>query len=211
MQLSDEDMVRRINRNLMPELRQCALLLEFAEPVKLPQLQDLTLVRLYREQQQNGEPDRFMLRVTDPAYHKRLSCHACGGGVRLAGSDAVYTCRNARCAMSGVRIAKLRHQGITAVRWHRSFVHHWEAVTVGGNVTVDFERLMDDDRPVEAKQQADAIVEAMQQQQVRQVPWLTRAIATLDRRYDDTVLAAAYRTVGALADQKGWKLATPAA
>jgi hypothetical protein len=189
-QLSDEELVRRVNGRLIPALRQSAVLVEFAEPVSLPLLQDLTLVRLHQTELDRSEDARYLASLSDPAWFQRIKCHVCGGPVRLVGLGDVYLCKNARCVMATQKIAKLSHRGVTSVMWNRFFVarierRHW--ITPG--VTA---QLID--------------VDSTRRPHVSEVVYLNRCIAMLDRRYDPVAIAAVYRTIGALADQKGWKL-----
>jgi hypothetical protein len=194
IQLSDEELVRRINGRLIPELRQSAVLVEFAEPVSLPHLQDLTLVRLHQTELDRSEDARYLASISDPAWHQRVRCHVCGGGVRLVDFGDVYQCKNARCVMATQRVAKLSHRGVTSVMWSRPFVARWESrewQTPAGIMA----QLIDVSRETKTH--------------TTQVPFLNRCIAMLDRRYDPVAIAAVYRTIGALADRKGWRLKTP--
>ena len=197
--LTDEELVRRVNRKLMPALRQCAILVEFVEPVSLPVLQDLTRCRLYAEQANRGEDaTRHRPRLTDPAWVARQKCHVCSGKLRQVGEHDVFVCANPLCIIRGQRIAKATTAaGVASVLWNRSFVARWrEDVYVTPRSGQDF---MDINSP------SDLQGETVR----RRTPFLKCCIAALNKRYHAAELAAIYRTIGCLADQKGWKLKQP--
>lgn len=193
---SDEELIRRVNRRLMPELKQCAILCEWAEPVSLPALQDLTRCRLFNWQWEKGEVNRHRPRLTDPDWVARQRCHVCGGKLVQIGENDRFVCRNARCIIRGKQVAKATVRGgVTSVLWNQAFVAFHKPAS--WQTPVDTGVLVD----VRADE-----VETVE----KQIPWLNRCIACLDRRYDASELAAIYRTIGCLADQKGWKLKQPA-
>lgn len=191
---SDEELIRRVNRRLMPELKQCAILCEFAEPVSLPSLQDLTCCRLFAFQWKKGEVNRHRPRLTDPAWVARQRCHVCGGKLAQIGENDQFMCQNVRCIVRGQRIAKASVRGgITSVLWNRAFVAFVKTET--WSAPADTGVLIDTSGELQTVE--------------KQIPWLNRCIACLDRRYGPSELAAIYRTIGCLADQKGWKLKEP--
>lgn len=193
VQLSDEELVRRVNRKLLPALRQSAVHVQFSEPVSLPLLQDLTLVRLHESEESRSEDKRYLAKLSDPQWHSRIRCHVCGGAIRLVGPD-VYVCKDGRCVMATQKVAKLSHRGVVSVMWNRSFVARYDQRT--WQTPRDTGILID--------VQPDGLTP-----HTAAVPMLGQCIAMLDRRYDAVAIAAVYRTIGALADQKGWRLKNP--
>lgn len=198
VQMSDEELIRRVNRKLTPELRQCAILIEFVEPIALPWLQHLTLCRLYTEQANRGEDaKRHRPRLTDPKWVARQKCHVCDGKIRQVGEHDIFVCSNPRCIIRGKRIAKATsHAGVVSVLWNRAFVEFYR----------DDEWKTTEDRGELLKLTASDLGGRT----VRgKTPFLKCCIAALNKRYHPTELAAIYRTIGCLADQMGWKLKNP--
>lgn len=197
--MSDEDLARRMNAKLVPDLRGQAIVVDFAEAVDTRLLEHLHRIRLQKELLDKGEAGFYRSKIANPLWFHRLKCQTCRKKMAKVGDD-LYCCQTPRCAAMGNRIRKPRGRGITGIVVDPKWIERTEERTVSLASTSDLAPM--------SNQQQVWIPNAPSGQLVTTytVKFTRRCVPLLDRRYDAAVVVAIYRTIEALADQMGWTL-----
>ena len=97
---SDEQIMRKVNSLLRAELKQCAVMLQFCDPVSIGELRSLLKIKLYKPQLDSGEDDFYMIGLEDKqSWTDRLSCMMCRTAMKPGHRKDVYKCPNERCSL----------------------------------------------------------------------------------------------------------------
>lgn len=191
---SDEDIIRKVNRLLKPDLKQCAVLLSFCDPVSIGELRALLAIKLYKTHIQAGEDDFYMIGLEDKqAWTDRLSCMVCRTSMKRGFREDVYVCSNGNCSRFNKQVWKCRGQGVKRLVFGKPMVSHIETRTW-------------QDCPGTGDGIFDVDLSARPVQRTAAIKYLNSVVVLLDRRYPDTVLAAVYRSCGTVGDLMGWRL-----
>lgn len=191
-ELSAESLMRLVNHGVVEKYRQRAVKLDFVSPVPLPQLEHLMRIRLTQEQLKRGE--------SIEAFYKVLTelppCDLCGSLTMTCREvPNAYRCSAITCPAHAKPIHKPHMMGVQEIKhhpkWHARYDESqwWDFVAPGGDIS--------------------RVDRSQHILRTAKIPVLSACLVVLDRNYDAEVLAAVYRSCGAIGDmlQPGWKLA----
>lgn len=171
----------RTNMRLPAELRQSAVLLEFAQPVPRPLMSDFLLIHLHPVQLAAGEAQLYMPQMTQPDRVQPMRCRWCGTTCHRE-NLLDWRCYRPGCTMHDgrptreIRQANPALRGVIRLIHAPEWLHHTETQAVSGTlVSVSVE-------------------------------YATAVALQLDRRYDVATLAAVGRTARQVAEERGWRL-----
>lgn len=183
--VTDRDILVRTQRSVPADCRHHVVLVEFEEPIDKRRAQDFYRIGLTEDHLSKGENDQG----EDSFYQAEIfQPHRCGpkfcGSCRQMNdrrSLTISLCRNPRCALVGREVADGPVRGVIRVDCPADFI-------VGTKLV----------NPITRKGRILA-------QQMEIV--LTRGVLlVLDRRYDDSVVAAVWRTAKAMGEINGLKV-----
>jgi len=171
------DELLKANAELPEHLRQVAVVLRFAEPIKESACGEFLRIHLRPEQLAGGEDGFYLAEVYQPDRVRMLACPNCRQPMdRIA--ETLARCRNPAC---------LQVDGTPTS----------EFAVVTGPMRGICQVVVFPDWIVEHRPAVDG---------GRPVAWVKACMLVLDRRYHPQVLAAIVRTAGAIADMNGWRL-----
>mgnify|MGYP006969344514 FL=1 len=191
------------NRELPEKLRESAVLLSFAEPIKSSRAGEFLRLHMTPNMLLDGEEEFYEVDVFQPDRADAKLCRACGDRMRRI-SPVLSSCSNPKCAARGKRVHDGPVRGVIDVLVFPDFVVETTTETV----------YVPD--PSGAPTLADVLSRRVKTSQVKAQPriaqtvsveWIDRCVLVLDRRYNPMTLAAVYRTAGTLCDMFGWRLA----
>jgi len=167
----------RANQSLPEHLRQSAVLLRFAAPVRESMLGEFHRIHLTPAMLDGGEEAFHLAEVYQPDRVKQQRCPNCGHFLDRI-NPTLARCRNAACLQvdgtptSEFAIITGPVRGVCKVLTFPDHIVENRPTIVGG----------------------------------RPVPWVNACVLMLDRRYHPVVLAAIYRTAGQICEMNGWQL-----
>lgn len=173
--------------------RQSAILLKFAAPIPMSLTSDFYRIHLTPElkQERLGETEFFKPEIFQPSRMNAVKkCTACSQAM-VKVLISTWKCQNARCRRRGSPVESGPTRGVIAV-------------DVADEYIVDREQI---DAVVKRKDGTTrTLMTAAGVPMKCERVTINACILRLDRRYDPVVLAAVYRTAGAICDQYGWVL-----
>lgn len=171
------DELLKANAELPEHMRQMAVLLRFAEPIKESACGEFLRIHLTPAMLSGGEDGFHLAEVYQPHRHKMFLCPNCHAAMDRI-NESLARCRNPAC------------------------------LQIDGTPTSEFAVLTGPLRGIcRVVVFPDWIVEHRPAREGEPpVAWVSACMLVLDRRYHPQVLAAIYRTAGAITDMNGWRL-----
>lgn len=191
------------NKALPEGMRESAVLLTFAQPVRSARVGEFLRLHLTDGMKQDGEEEFYEAELYQPTRVDPKLCRTCGEQMRRI-SPVLSACHNPKCAKRGQRVHDGPVRGVVDVLVFPDFVV---------DRTVEKIRVPD---PSKAPTLADVLKRRVRLSQLGPTPtmdqpmvveWVDRCVLVLDRRYNARTLAGVYRTAGMLCDMLGWRLA----
>lgn len=192
-ELSAEELMRTVNAGVVPKYAQRAVCLRFVEPVPLARLETLICIRLTEEQLTRGETLESRWRVLTTAPE----CGMCGGLTDVCRDvPAAYRCRSQTCPAHAKPVHQPLTSGVQSILHHPAWIAGYDEASwcdyeTGSGGVLQINRAL----PI---------------MRTAKLPRLSACLVVLDCNYDATVLAAVYRSCGAIGDMlgvNGWRLA----
>lgn len=181
--------------DVAPDLRQRAVVIRFANPVRMQDLEVFLTIHLTREMKAAGEEAAYKPEVFQPQRVRDRVCPLCYQAMTKVRPTA-HRCTNPRCRTAeGRPTSEMAFMtgpltGIVDVK----VPPEWKVTEVTEQVPCGLTWDKNAGRMV-------------QNVRSRSMPLVSGCVVILDRRYDDLTLAAVYRTCGLICDRQGWKLA----
>lgn len=185
---------------LPEDQRQSSIMLRFASPVVMSMTSDFYRIHLTPEMKEDGRSETGFYRpeIFQPSrMQKTKLCTSCKCEM-VKVLISTWKCQNAKCNRRGAPVESGPTRGVIAV-------------DVPDNAVTDREEI-DATRPIYSRENGELIGHRRLILKDTGLPMkvvrakVDRCILRLDRRYDELVLAAIYRTAGAICDQYGWVL-----
>jgi hypothetical protein len=171
----------RSNMRLPVEVRQSAVLIEFAQPVMRPLMSDFLLIHLAPMQLVGGETASYMPHIVQPHLVEPQRCSICYRQMeRLALTQ--WRCQNTACRTEQGRPTNTIVQHTPATRGVVRLIHAAEWLHHTATIRVP-----------------DTLVDVS-------IEYATAVALQLDRRYPMHTLAAVGRAARQVAEQRGWAL-----
>lgn len=179
---------------LLPESdRQSSVMLCFGKPVNMSMTSDFYRIHLTPEMKREGrsETEFYKPEIFQPSrMHQQKFCSACRCEM-VKVLIGTWKCQNSRCQRRGHTVQSGPTRGVIAVDVRDDMIANREQIdatelTKSGKVRKLF-------TPQGVPLKCERVT-------------INACILRLDRRYDPLVLAAVYRTAGAICDQYGWEL-----
>ncbi len=189
-ELSAESLMRVINEGVVPTYKQRSVKLSFVEPVPLPQLEHLMCIRLSKEQEKRGESLESLYKV----LYAPPTCDLCGSQTQVCKTiPNAYICCATTCPANIRPVHRPHMIGVQQIKHIPAWHTRYETVS-----------WFDRESP---RNHVASIGKAWLVRSAR-CPVLSTCLVVLDRNYDAEVLAAVYRSCGAIGDMltPGWRL-----
>lgn len=179
----------RDNLELPEQLRQCAVLLKFREPILRGMAGNFLRIQLTPVMLAGGEDEFFLATVSQPHLATPGACRLCRQ--RMVQITATgWRCINPQCRLPDGRPTRLVTQlvgpkrGVVKLLITDDCIDHVDTKPV-------IDRFLPNGTPIYRQHRTE---------------WLKAVVLMLDRRYDEGVLAAVKRTAGVICDEQGWTL-----
>jgi hypothetical protein len=178
------------NLKLPESLRQNAVLLEFAKPIRRSWAGQFLLIRLTPNMLAGGEEEFYLTHIVQPHRVPTESCRFCRQPMHRESLET-WRCHNPRCFLPNGQPTRSIQQhsaparGVVKLLITDDCVDHVEYSQV-------IDRFLPDGKPIYRRHSSE---------------WLKAVVLLLDRRYRPEVLAAVKRTAGEICDIMGWQLA----
>lgn len=167
----------RANQSLPEPIRQSAVLLRFATPIRESQCGEFHRIHLTPAMLDGGEAGFWMAESYQPHRLRMRCCPNCGQPLDQV-NPSLARCRNKACLQvdgtptEEFAIVTGPVRGVCKVLTFPDHIVERRAVSPGGPL----------------------------------VTWVSACVLILDRRYHPVVLAAIYRTAGQICEMHGWQL-----
>lgn len=173
----------------IPEpLRQCSVLLKFAQPVRRLWLGDFLRIQLSAAMRAAGEPEFYQASLWQPQRLKAPRCPRCQQPTSPAGRQ-LFRCLSTGCTTTDGRPSREQTLRSGPVRGVIRLVVADEFIV---NRTQPAASTANPATTTDSPSATDELVD--------------RVLLILDRRYDEAVRAAVWRAAAEIASEYGWKL-----
>ena len=225
-QMPMEREILKFNRHLPDEFKQCSVALEFKKPMPRHISEHFYRVRMTQNMLSTGEEDFWIPEIIQPNASGLQKCLGCSNLMKRVGVMST-TCTNMSCSLSGKAVINGPKRGIHSIKTefmveHKgikdekiSFVvgREWKTVAsdVWMNVGINQLKRKGFSATQPGRFNEESCSEAIKmyldwQENKIPIDIISGCLVILDRRYNDSVLCAVYRTCGILCDQMGWEL-----
>lgn len=179
--------------------RQSSIFLRFREPVNMALTSDFYRIHLTAEMKREGNSERefYKPELFQPSrMNQAKACSACGQDM-VKVLISTWKCQNRKCRRVGASVESGPTRGVIQVDVPDNAIVNREEIEATKPV---YDRVTGNLRGYQKLYTAPNVPLKVTKTNIN------ACVLRLDRRYDELVLAAIYRTAGAICDQYGWVL-----